>query len=124
MSKDIPHIIPNLTNTEENRLVEFDKDDLPEKTKKTLGDYVSKLTIKNEFPIKEGSVPTKLHNQDGTPAEINIQNNDSVQKTYFDTFTKKDVNTKIPGLFQKYSNSGFLDTKSSPFVVKKGISNN
>jgi hypothetical protein len=117
--RNTPHIRPQLENSGDGNTTVFEKDDLVIPVRKTLGDYLASKTAKNEFAIKEGSTPFKLHNSDGTPADLPVQDQNA-KKTYMDTF---DPSSGVRAEFQKYSNSGYLDTKSSPFVIKKGVSN-
>jgi hypothetical protein len=116
---DAPKFAPELENSGNGRTVAFNKDDLVQPIRKTLGDYLAKQTAKNEFPIKEGSEVFKLHNPDGTPAELSLQDTNA-KKTYMDTF---DPASQVNAEFHKYSNSGYLDTNGSAFIIKKGVSN-
>lgn len=113
-------LVIQLENTGTGRTISIGKDDIIIPIKKRLGDYVRDITAKNYYPLKGGTESFLLHNPDGTPTTITAQDSGNAVKTFVDTFPSANLG---PQELQKISNSGYLDTNSGPFLIKKGRSN-
>jgi hypothetical protein len=113
-----PRPLPQLTTSGEGNTVDIGRDDLVQNERRRLGDYLSLLTQKNEFPIKAGSELITLRTPNGNPVAISDTDRNA-EKTYIDTISE--TGNVARSLFEKTSDTGLLDTDTA-FKIKKGKS--
>lgn len=123
--ENLPRPLPETTKSANGDLISIGQDDLVQREKKRLGDYLAYQTqqvFKNEFPIKGDSVPFSLKTPSGNPAPI-VDVDTNAVSTYMDTFSEDPSGQKARSEFEKSSESGLLDTDTK-FFIKKGKSDN